>query len=340
MSTYLYQFRGPNSQLSGPSPEMIREAASELGCTVPALKAVIAVEAAGKWYTRNGEQIRRFEPHKLPAHLKRAIGWTGGWRDSLRLSTANRRSLFAKVHDMDAEAANRAASWGAFQIMGFNHRHAGFPSATAMVEAFATDITYQLEAFVKLIRSFGIDGALRAHDWYTFASAYNGTGKAADYARKIERAYVRYAGTGSSEVLRMGSSGYSVRELQTALRDRGFDVGVDGQFGPQTMLAVKDYQAAQGLPVDGIVGHRTWSALKKQAVYKPEPEPEETSTDKMLDRAKAISTIAAGGSGTAGVLLDGAGDEVRIALIGAVVLFVGMVLWLNAKKTANRESRT
>ena len=35
----------------------------------------------------------------------------------------------------------------------------------------------------------------------------------------------------------------------------------DGTFGPMTIAAVKDYQSAKGLGVDGIVGPKTWHAL-------------------------------------------------------------------------------
>ncbi len=59
-------------------------------------------------------------------------------------------------------------------------------------------------------------------------------------------------------------SGYheEVVFVQLALRDRGFrPVAVDGSFGPQTEAAVKRYQKAYHLVVDGKVGVQTWKSI-------------------------------------------------------------------------------
>jgi resuscitation-promoting factor RpfB len=57
-------------------------------------------------------------------------------------------------------------------------------------------------------------------------------------------------------VLKRGDRGKSVRKLQAAL-----DVPVDGVFGPQTETAVKRFQKRKGLTADGIVGPDTRDAL-------------------------------------------------------------------------------
>ena len=59
-----------------------------------------------------------------------------------------------------------------------------------------------------------------------------------------------------------GDTGKEVALLQQRLIAKGFLPGkVDGVFGPKTEDAVVQFQASQGLVVDGIVGTRTWSAL-------------------------------------------------------------------------------
>lgn len=66
----------------------------------------------------------------------------------------------------------------------------------------------------------------------------------------------------SMRTLRTNCKGTQVRVLQWLLNGYGFDAGaVDGIFGRNTKEAVKKYQAANGLSVDGIVGQKTWSKL-------------------------------------------------------------------------------
>lgn len=65
-------------------------------------------------------------------------------------------------------------------------------------------------------------------------------------------------------LLRRGSRGETVRRLQTLLIAAGFDCGVhgvDGIFGGNTLAAVRAYQSANRLSVDGIVGPKTWASL-------------------------------------------------------------------------------
>lgn len=53
-----------------------------------------------------------------------------------------------------------------------------------------------------------------------------------------------------------------VMALQYLLRNRGFyKANVDGEFGELTEKAVRDFQRAKGLKVDGIVGPQTWTPL-------------------------------------------------------------------------------
>ncbi len=56
----------------------------------------------------------------------------------------------------------------------------------------------------------------------------------------------------------------AVKELQTLLNYWGFNLLVDGSFGNNTLKAVILFQKSKGLVADGIVGNKTWIALKKK----------------------------------------------------------------------------
>ena len=64
------------------------------------------------------------------------------------------------------------------------------------------------------------------------------------------------------DTLRNGNKGTQVKVLQFLLNEKGFDCGkADGIWGKNTLAAVKAFQKAKGLDVDGVVGKNTWSKL-------------------------------------------------------------------------------
>lgn len=63
--------------------------------------------------------------------------------------------------------------------------------------------------------------------------------------------------------LRLGDSGSAVTELQKLLSGKGAKLIVDGVFGNSTQTAVINFQRSNNLIADGIVGAKTWSALRK-----------------------------------------------------------------------------
>ena len=66
----------------------------------------------------------------------------------------------------------------------------------------------------------------------------------------------------TAKLLRRGAKGDNVRWLQYELRKHGYVIAVDGDFGPATENAVRDYQKSKGLKVDGIVGDNTIKSLR------------------------------------------------------------------------------
>lgn len=70
------------------------------------------------------------------------------------------------------------------------------------------------------------------------------------------------SGVTAMNTLRKGSKGTQVKVLQFLLNDKGHNAGnVDGIFGTNTQAAVRAFQQAAGLAVDGIAGKNTWAKL-------------------------------------------------------------------------------
>jgi peptidoglycan hydrolase-like protein with peptidoglycan-binding domain len=71
-----------------------------------------------------------------------------------------------------------------------------------------------------------------------------------------------------SRPMRMGQRGWDVAALQFLLSTRGYGPGgFDGGFGPKTALAVRRFQRAAGLAVDGVAGPATLGALRHRELY-------------------------------------------------------------------------
>jgi D-alanyl-D-alanine carboxypeptidase (penicillin-binding protein 5/6) len=87
-----------------------------------------------------------------------------------------------------------------------------------------------------------------------------------------------------ARMLQMGAEGELVQSLQRTLNARitpSPGIGVDGDFGPETEKAVKQFQAQAGLEVSGIVNAETWKALGPLLTEdEPAPEPAVINAEK------------------------------------------------------------
>jgi hypothetical protein len=92
---------------------------------------------------------------------------------------------------------------------------------------------------------------------------------------RLERAFR------NSPAIHIGESGDGVRLVQEALVHQGFQMPgstkptgeLDGQFGQETFDTFRQFQAQQGLKVDGIVGHETLRELDRLEAARPDQPP-------------------------------------------------------------------
>lgn len=68
-----------------------------------------------------------------------------------------------------------------------------------------------------------------------------------------------------TRLMKVGSEGESVRQVQELLRARGHEIEADGKFGPDTERAVRAFQGSQRIGVDGVVGPETMGRLQRSA---------------------------------------------------------------------------
>jgi hypothetical protein len=71
----------------------------------------------------------------------------------------------------------------------------------------------------------------------------------------------RQVSSSAHPVVRLFDRGPAVEALQQALVEQGADLLIDGLFGRATLAALRAFQQAKGLRVDGVAGQETWSAL-------------------------------------------------------------------------------
>jgi hypothetical protein len=215
---------GPEPQI-GLSPEDFASAAARLGCKVAQIRAVDEVESGGGWFVDVRADILDADgpggfisgPH-LPKILFEAHIFDRETKGRFRAAHPNlssakwNRALYvggqgewARLHRamlLDRTAALRSASVGRYQIMGFNHKLAGFATVEAYWDAMKAGERQHLEAFVAFIINSGLGDELRrisnVHaDCAPFARGYNGSGYAKnDYHVKIARAHKKWAANG------------------------------------------------------------------------------------------------------------------------------------------------
>jgi hypothetical protein len=94
---------------------------------------------------------------------------------------------------LDRKAALKSASWGRFQIMGFNWRKCKYDNLQRFIDGMFASESEHLRAFVRFLESEGLDEPLRQGDWRAFARGYNGPGYAENnYHTRMKDAYESY----------------------------------------------------------------------------------------------------------------------------------------------------
>jgi hypothetical protein len=173
--------------------EDFETAAIGLRCEVALVKAVTSIEAP-EGFDAKGRPIILFEGHHFSKHTNGRFDkshptlsypkWTN------EFYTKDEHARLARAVELDRDAALKSTSWGRFQILGVNYEACGFSTLQAFINAMFDSEFEHLSAFVRFVKSKGLDDALREKRWDDFARGYNGPAYAKHgYHTRLEKAY-------------------------------------------------------------------------------------------------------------------------------------------------------
>lgn len=253
--------------------------ANSIGVEQRALAAVLMVETQGSGFGPMGPTIR-WEGHYFDRLVKaelrekaRSLGLAspkvGGVKNPS--SQEKRYEILNRAAELDEEAAYSSISIGLGQVMGSHAKSLGFSTAKEMFSYCSLSLINQIDVMCRFIDKNGLVDELQRKDWSAFARGYNGPQyRTNQYDTKLAAAYGRENAPVTSGMLRLGSEGAEVRELQQKLVRAGYAVTVDGDFGPATKQAVEAFQRANGFKVDGVVGPQTQAKLVELGPVAPQ----------------------------------------------------------------------
>jgi hypothetical protein len=183
------------------------DSAALLGVEQAVIKAVAEVESSGDGFLPTGHPKILFEPHVFWNQLEgRGIDpktITGAsdilypkWGIGKYGKTSAQPERLKRAIAINKNAALSSASWGRFQIMGYNWAASGFATLDAFIAAMHIDEDQHLFAFINFVKSKNLVDELQRRDWAGFAKIYNGSGyKANKYDEKLAAAYVKFKGS-------------------------------------------------------------------------------------------------------------------------------------------------
>ena len=188
--------------------EDFTQVAELLGCEPAALKAVQQVETGGRGgFFSPGRPAILFEGHIFWTQLKKRGSnpedYVKGnenilypkWEKGHYKGGIGEYDRLEQARKINREAADASASWGMFQIMGFNYAACGEESIESFVRSMCESEFKQLLLTANFInKNSQMLQALQARDWAVFAKCYNGPAYAQNrYDVKLEAAYQKYS---------------------------------------------------------------------------------------------------------------------------------------------------
>lgn len=166
--------------------EIIKNEAATFKIESAAIAAFIAVESSGEGFDHaTGKIIIQFEPVWFKKQAPYAP--SGVWSSNKVDVQIQEWKAFNDAFSKNKEAAMLSTSIGLGQIMGFHYKRLGYRSVGEMWDDAKKGIERQVWQICKFISTdIKLSSAVKAHDWDTVATLYNGAGYK-ELARKYKR---------------------------------------------------------------------------------------------------------------------------------------------------------
>ncbi len=192
-------------RVTGISEETWEKIAKDLGVEVAILKAVHSVETSGASYLASGYPALLFEAHIFyrelkkkginpETHIKSHPGiLSKTWNRKLYKGGQGEVPRINEAWGISPEVALKSASYGAFQICGFNFSLCGCKNVFDFYKEMWISEEGQLGLLSGFLRGSGIDKYMKNKDFSEIARRYNGEGyKQNKYDVKLKNAYLKY----------------------------------------------------------------------------------------------------------------------------------------------------
>ncbi len=179
----------------------------QYGVEPAVILAIQQIESGGNGFLADGRPKILFEGHvfwrQLTAAGKNPQNFVRGNEDILYPSWdktkyqggAKEYDRLERAKRIDEIAALKSASWGEFQIMGFNHATVGYPDVKTFVDAMHVPNGASLKAVMEFCKNKNLLRHVQSanKNWAKFAEGYNGSGYAQNqYDVKLAAAYERF----------------------------------------------------------------------------------------------------------------------------------------------------
>ena len=112
------------------------------------------------------------------------------WNKSLYMYGKKEYNRLDEACSLNRSAGLQSASWGKFQIMGFNHVRCGFVNLHDFINAMYKSEAEHLKAFCAFVSADKkLIDAIRNHDFRIMALRYNGSGAVDIYSSRLQDIY-------------------------------------------------------------------------------------------------------------------------------------------------------